>query len=151
MLVLFSLTVNLSLLIARIAFVLFLFQFLFYFLTVSLLLLIARIAAMKNVLSPISETRITDKDSTKPCRKPEERTVYFQFQFSCQSVCHCLFSNGTSMFCDIKSGLLLCNTDIGHTTTMGCLRDPCGIHILWTWINVEDLEQENIKKIKKGN
>ena len=31
----------------------------------------ARIAAMKKVLSPISETRITDRDSTKPCKKPK--------------------------------------------------------------------------------
>ena len=44
--------------------------------TVSLLLLMARIAAMKKVLSPISETRITDKDSTNPCRKPSRQKVF---------------------------------------------------------------------------
>lgn len=38
--------------------------------TVSLLLVIAMMAAMKKVLSPISETIITDKDSTKPCKNP---------------------------------------------------------------------------------
>ena len=38
--------------------------------TVSLLLDMARMAAMKKVLSPSSDTRITDRDSTKPWRKP---------------------------------------------------------------------------------
>ena len=38
--------------------------------TVSLLEVMAMMAAMKKVLSPNSETKITDSDSTKPCRKP---------------------------------------------------------------------------------
>jgi len=38
--------------------------------TVSLGCFIAIIAAMKNVLSPNSDTMITDKDATIACRKP---------------------------------------------------------------------------------
>jgi len=38
--------------------------------TVSLGCFIAIIAAMKNVLSPNSDTIITDKDATIACRKP---------------------------------------------------------------------------------
>ena len=37
---------------------------------VSLLDVMAMMAAMKNVLSPISETTMTDRPSTKPWRKP---------------------------------------------------------------------------------
>lgn len=43
--------------------------------TVNLGCLIAIIAAMKNVLSPISDTRITDKLATNPCRKPTSFTL----------------------------------------------------------------------------
>lgn len=38
--------------------------------TVNLGCFIAIIAAMKNVLSPNSDTTITDKDAIKACRKP---------------------------------------------------------------------------------
>lgn len=38
--------------------------------TVNLGCFIAIIAAMKNVLSPNSDTTITDKDAMKACRKP---------------------------------------------------------------------------------
>ena len=31
---------------------------------------------MKKVLSPISETRMTESDSTKPCRKPACRVTF---------------------------------------------------------------------------
>lgn len=37
--------------------------------------LMAIMAAIKKVLSPISETRITDKLATKPCRKPTSLTL----------------------------------------------------------------------------
>ena len=37
---------------------------------VSLLYFIAMIAAMKNVLSPISETRMTEREERKPWLKP---------------------------------------------------------------------------------
>ena len=39
------------------------------------------------------------------------------------------------MFCDIKSWLL-CNADVGNTS---CLWGPCGVNILWIWLNVGDL------------
>ena len=38
--------------------------------TVSLFEVIAIMAAMKKVLSPSSETRMTERASTKPCRNP---------------------------------------------------------------------------------
>lgn len=38
--------------------------------TVNLGCFIAIIAAIKNVLSPNSDTTITDKDATKACKKP---------------------------------------------------------------------------------
>ncbi len=43
--------------------------------TVSLSQVMAMMAAMKKVLSPISETRMTDSASTKPWRKPAWRVA----------------------------------------------------------------------------
>ena len=94
----------------------------------------ARIAAMKKVLSPISETRITDRDSTKPCKKPKKNNkLLSQIQNSNQPFYRC--PNRTSMFSDIKSWLL-CNADVCDS---GCFWDPCGIYLLWIGVDERDL------------
>ena len=96
--------------------------------TVSLLLLIARIAAMKKVLSPISETRITDKDSTKPCRKPSRQKVFESTNIWLGAI--------TSMLRHIE-GWLLWNADVGH---IGGIRNPRGVDIVvWFCTNATDL------------
>ena len=52
-------------------------------------------------------------------------------------------------FSEVQNGFeLLCNADVGHTTS--CLWDPRGINILWVWLNVGDLWQD-CEKIKTGN
>ena len=116
----------------------------FYFpSTVSLLLLMARIAAMKKVLSPISETRITDRDSTKPCKKPKKNNkLLSQIQNSNQPFYRC--PNRTSMFSDIKSRLL-CNADVCDSC---CFWDPCGIYLLWIGVDERDLWGRISKKKK---
>ena len=111
----------------------------FSFPTVSLLLLMARIAAMKNVLSPISETRITDKDSTKPWRKPEEKQLVMSsghesvhrcfnlVDFQIPPLCSVTLKAGSSVILMLDTPPVSSGIQVGSTFSgFGSMWETCG-------------------------